>query len=247
MDTPKPRLAMPCLKRNLLLILVMVNLSCQAQLDTSQTYTAYIIPTALITYGTMATYTSWGNDINKEIRLKLHTPGQHTKIDDYLVLSPAAAVYGLNVLGVQGKNNFLDRSVVLSTSFLIAYPLVFSTKELTHVLRPDGSTYNSFPSGHTAYAFACAEFMRVEYQDRSIWYGVAGYAAATTVAGLRIYNNRHWFSDVAAGAGVGILSTTLAYRVQPWISDKVFKQGNHAIITPQINQNYTGVNFSLMF
>ena len=40
---------------------------------------------------------------------------------------------------------------------------------------------------------------------------MAGYAVATTVAIMRIYNNRHWLGDVCAGAGLGILSVTLVY------------------------------------
>ena len=97
------------------------------------------------------------------------------------------------------------------------------TKEATGILRPDRSTYNSFPSGHTAIAFASAEFLRMEYKDVSVWYGIAGYTVATAVGGLRVYNNRHWFSDVLTGAGVGILSTQLASSVQPWLSQKLFK------------------------
>ena len=34
---------------------------------------------------------------------------------------------------------------------------------------------------------------------------------ATTVGVMRVLNNRHWVSDVLAGAGIGILSTNLAY------------------------------------
>ena len=126
--------------------------------------------------------------------------------------------------------------------------IVIGTKEATGILRPDGSTYNSFPSGHTAIAFASAEFLRMEYKDVSAWYGIAGYTVATTVAGLRMYNNRHWFSDVLTGAGVGILSTQLAYIVQPWLSQKLFKRHyNNAIILPQLDKNSRGFVLSIRF
>jgi membrane-associated phospholipid phosphatase len=39
-----------------------------------------------------------------------------------------------------------------------------------------------------------------------------------------MYNNRHWMSDVLAGAGVGIASTKLAYLVYPAIKRKLFKE-----------------------
>jgi membrane-associated phospholipid phosphatase len=55
----------------------------------------------------------------------------------------------------------------------------------------------------------CAEFMHQEYKDQSVWYSIAGYTAATATGVLRMYNVRHWFSDVVAGAGIGILGTKL--------------------------------------
>ena len=72
-------------------------------------------------------------------------------------------------------------------------------------------------------AFAAAEFMRQEYKDVSPLYGIAGYGAATITGILRLYNNKHWVSDVVAGAGFGILSTRLAYWIYPVIKRKLFK------------------------
>jgi membrane-associated phospholipid phosphatase len=67
-----------------------------------------------------------------------------------------AAVYGLNALGVKGKKYFKDRSIILATSYLLVGATVFTIK--THACeRPDGSSFN-LPSGHTANAFASAEF-----------------------------------------------------------------------------------------
>lgn len=102
--------------------------------------------------------------------------------------------------------------------------IVQSSKKITHVERPDLSNYRSFPSGHTAQAFLCAEMLRIEYGKRSPWFGIAGYAAASGTAYLRMYNNKHWFSDVVAGAGVGILSTRLAYWTYNRLKPKIFKE-----------------------
>jgi len=100
---------------------------------------------------------------------------------------------------------------------------VSSIKEITHEQRPNGADYLSFPSGHTAEAFASAEFLMQEYKNVSIWYGIGGYAVATSVAFLRMYNNKHWLSDVIAGAGFGIISTRLAYVLYPKIK-KLFSR-----------------------
>ena len=98
--------------------------------------------------------------------------------------------------------------------------LVNGIKYSTKVERPDGSTSNSFPSGHTATAFMAATILHKEYGlTRSLWYSVGGYAVATGIGAFRVMNNRHWVSDVMMGAGIGILSTELGYA----ISDLIFK------------------------
>jgi membrane-associated phospholipid phosphatase len=84
-------------------------------------------------------------------------------------------------------------------------------KALTGVLRPDGTTKDAFPSGHTAQVFMAATFLHKEFGRDHPLYSVLAYATATGVGVLRILNDRHWLSDVLVGAGVGILSTNLVY------------------------------------
>jgi membrane-associated phospholipid phosphatase len=143
-------------------------------------------------------------------------------IDDYLQYTPALSVYGLNSIGIQGKHNFKDRTVILGTSLLFVFASVTALKKITKIERPDGSAANSFPSGHTALAFAGAEFMYQEYKEVSIWYGISAYAVASTTGTFRIYNNKHWFTDVVAGAGFGILSTKVAYWMAPYLNKHIF-------------------------
>jgi membrane-associated phospholipid phosphatase len=138
-------------------------------------------------------------------------PNFQTKVDDYLMHAPIALVYGLNIAGIKGKHDFRNRTLLLVKSEAIMLALTYSFKSLTNVRRPDDTDVESFPSGHTAQAFATATFMAKEYKDQSVWYAVGAYGIATTVGAMRILNNRHWVSDVLAGAGIGILSTNLAY------------------------------------
>ena len=54
--------------------------------------------------------------------------------------------------------------------------------------------------------------MRMEYGP---YWGAAAYTLATGVAFLRIYNRWHYFSDVVAGAGVGILCAHIGEWLLP--------------------------------
>jgi hypothetical protein len=184
-----------------------------------------LIPGAMITYG----FTTLGSNnlkkINHEFQEDIWTdkPHQSKHFDNYLMFVPALSVYGLNAMGVKGKNNLRDRTMIYLLSSIIQNTTVFSIKKLSRQLRPDSSGYTSFPSGHTATAFASAEFLYQEYKDVSFWYGVAGYTMAAATGYLRMSNNKHWFSDVIAGAGIGILSTKVAYWIYPAIKRKFFK------------------------
>lgn len=183
------------------------------------------IPAGLIAYGFIAKENDGLKKLDKNTKLEIREdhPAFITKVDNYLQYSPALAVYGLNALGVKGKNNFRDRTIIYGLSTIISSAIVLPLKKITKVQRPDGSGFNSFPSGHTTTAFAAAEFLRMEYKDVSPWYGIAGYTVAAATGALRLYNNKHWISDVVAGAGFGILSTKLAYWIYPSIKRKFFK------------------------
>lgn len=208
-------------------------------------YKALIIPTALIGYGIIGIESDQIQLFNKQIRDEVTEDiDEKISIDDFSQYAPAVSVYALNLAGIKGKNNLRNQSVIIATSYLILSSTVLGLKSITKVERPDGSSKNSFPSGHTATAFAGAEFLRQEYGDQSVWYGIAGYAVATGTGLFRMYNNRHWLTDVAAGAGIGILSTKIAYWVNPYLTRKFFGEtdGKSAVIFSPI---YDGQHFGV--
>lgn len=64
---------------------------------------------------------------------------------------------------------------------------------------------SSFPSGHTTVAFAAATVFAMEYKDKPL-IPILSYTAATLIGISRITENRHWFSDVVAGAVLGFFT-----------------------------------------
>ena len=186
-------------------------------------YGGFVVPALLIGTGLIGLESDWLKYQNHEIRNELQENiDRKMTLDDISQYMPMVAVYGLNLAGIKGKHNFRDRTMILATSYLMMGITVEGLKNITRVERPDGSSRNSFPSGHTATAFMGAEFLWQEYKDVSPWIGVAGYTIAAGTGFFRMYNNRHWLNDVLAGAGIGILSSKIAYLSYPYIQKKLF-------------------------
>lgn len=77
--------------------------------------------------------------------------------------------------------------------------------------RPDGSNDQSFPSGHTSSSFATATVLQRHFGWKV---GVPAFAAAAYVAASRVQMQKHYFTDVAFGAIVGIIAgRTVTLRI----------------------------------
>ena len=171
-----------------------------------------IVPLALIAYGATTInsnglYSSY--QAKHDIR---HTFGPYrNRLDDFLQWAPYLEIPAVLLAGVEARNDRLNLALVVLKGELIMLTSVYLVKELTHIQRPDSADYRAFPSGHTAQAFLAASIVHTEFRAKSQWYGIGAYTLATGVAALRMINNKHWQSDVIAGAGFGILSAHLAY------------------------------------
>lgn len=209
-----------------------------------------IVPGTLIGVGIIGLESDWLKYQNKEIRDKLQENIDHKiTIDDFGQYAPMAAVYGLNLCSVKGKHGYGDLTIILGTACALMGSTVYAAKTFSKVERPDGSARNSFPSGHTATAFMGAELLRREYWDVSPWIGVAGYAVAAGTGFFRMYNNRHWLTDVIAGAGIGILSVQAAYWLYPVISKTFFRRRylKNTYISPYVSEHGKGVSCTVTF
>jgi membrane-associated phospholipid phosphatase len=188
----------------------------------------FVAPAIFVGYG----FTALHNNLLKKVDHSVYEdmnedhPGFSWPADNYLQYAPAAAAFAFKMAGIKSKNQFINQIVLYSISTGIMSSAVTFFKHNTNKFRPNGSSFTSFPSGHTATAFVAAEFLYQEYGDKSVWYGVGGYTIATATGILRVYNNAHWFSDIIAGAGFGILSVKAAYALYPELK-KLFPNKNH--------------------
>jgi hypothetical protein len=167
-----------------------------------------ILPLSLITTGAML------NIGNIKETVHDHTPMTNKSIDDYLQYVPAAEMYVFDAFGVKHQNTVFNQTKYLLISQLAAGIIVHTLKKSTEVIRPNGER-ESFPSGHTTTAFVNATVLFHEFRDTNPWIAYSGYVVATATACLRLTNNNHWLPDVVAGAGIGILTANVVYRLEP--------------------------------
>lgn len=216
----------------------------------NSSYSKFVIPTALVSYGIIArgnkSLLNLDQSTNNEVTEHL---SKQIPYDDYSQFAPAIAIYGLDWAGIKAKHNFRDRTLVVATSYLIMGATVQTMKTSFGVERPDGSNSHSFPSGHTATAFVGAHILFKEYKDVSPWIGVGGYAVATATGAMRVFNKKHWISDVVAGAGIGILSAEAGYMLLPvWHNVLGIKDKNKSlVIAPIVSTESAGVGLAYTF
>ncbi len=148
-----------------------------------------------------------------------HMPKTYKRNETYIQYLPLAVTLGLKAFGVESRSSWgrMVTSGAMGGAIMLA--ATQSMKNIISTRRPDNSDDHSFPSGHTATAFVTATILHREYGHISPLVSIGGYATAAATGILRIRKNRHWASDVAAGAGIGILATELGYC----ITDALFR------------------------
>ena len=179
-------------------------------------------------------------------------PSFHNETDNYLQVAPVFILYGMKAAGVKSKSSWGRMLTSHAATVVFMFPLTRGLKTLFKVQRPDSSKPNSFPSGHTTTAFMTATMLHKEYGYLSPWVTVGAYSCATATGIMRMANNRHWYSDVLCGAGLGMLTTEFGY----WIGDILFK--DKGLNVPEHRRNhfdkydhpsfislYTGINIAI--
>jgi hypothetical protein len=201
-------------------------------------YKQQIFPVALIATGTTMMWR--GND-----ELNRRTPRTSVTIDDYLQYAPILDLYVADLARAKTQNNVWDQTKYLLLSQLLCAVTVQTLKYTVRKQRPNNGTYNSYPSGHTSVAFVGATVMYHEFKVTNTFLAYCGFAMAASVGILRTTNQRHWASDVFAGAGIGILSTNLVYYFEPLKAWQPFPKSDKLALLPYCNGESAGLTLTL--
>ncbi|MBC7885413.1 MAG: phosphatase PAP2 family protein, partial [Saprospiraceae bacterium] len=199
------------------------------------------VPTAMIGYGFLSIHNKGLQHFNEVVRDELKGKS-HIGLDDYLIYGPLTTDLILTIGGYDSKHSYIEKTGLYFVSTALNSALVYPVKYFAKEERPDSSDYNSFPSGHTSNAFVGAEFFWQEYKHRSKWLAMTGYIGAAATGFLRIHNNKHWLSDIVAGAGFGILSTKLVYLLYSKFRKTNKIKDTTTIIVPLIKSPYIGIS-----
>jgi membrane-associated phospholipid phosphatase len=232
------------------ILLLNLEIKCHAEKDSTilvskkeVSFKREILPVSLIAIGSALNYTNFKYFVKGKIA---NTTNTH--LDNYIQYAPIAELYISDLAGIKHKNSVWNQTKYLAISEIITSALVQSLKLLTRVERPNGGTL-SFPSGHTSNAFTSATVLYEEFRDENLAVALSGYGFSTATGILRMTNNKHWISDVLAGAGIGILVAHLVYSLEPLKNWKPISMSKKYLIIPSINiyNDYAALGLHIQF
>ncbi len=152
--------------------------------------------------GTMKVITDFDYPVSMAIPLTELVVG-FARHDSVTLMNGVQTIAGYAVNGII---TFATKYIVKRDRPVVAYPYLQPYE--TH-------TGNSFPSGHTSFAFSAATSLSICYPR---WYVIApSYLWAAGVGYSRLHLGVHYPSDVLAGAIVGAGSSWLSYKGTRWL------------------------------
>ena len=185
-------------------------------------YIAVLLVIAVYLQDGSGTFSHFFENANLYIRnlRNVHAPAFHQTYDNYLQLFPLILLFGLKLGGIRGRFGWKRLFTFIVLSVILTQLVVNGLKLTTGVLRPDATNYFSFPSGHTATAFALATSLSVKYPK---WYVIAPSALwACSVGVSRMNEGVHYPSDVLAGAAIGAGCAVVNIYVNKWLNKWLF-------------------------
>ncbi|HEU0063486.1 MAG TPA: phosphatase PAP2 family protein [Flavisolibacter sp.] len=154
------------------------------------------------------------NNLNELVKINTleHHPFFSTNADQYLKWTPMAAVMIMDAIGIKTSHNWKNHLAIIGTSICLLNGIVQPLKKYTKEIRPNWSAKeDSFPSSHTATCFLGAEIVHQELRSNYPLISYSSYALASVTGIIRILKNKHWVTDVAVGATLGIAVGKFTY------------------------------------
>ncbi len=203
-----------------------------------------ILPLSLMVAGGVISGSHFEKSIKKKLRDGEGVIDYSIPVDDLIQYVPIAELYIADALGVKAKNHWFDQTKYLIISNVITAALTHGAKFAINKERPNGADH-SFPSGHSSFSFTNATALYEEFHDTAPGFSYSGYVLTSMVGSLRVVNNKHWFSDVLAGAGLGILVTRMVYYFEPLKNWNPCKRMENVTFVPSIDSS--GGSFTFVY
>ena len=180
------------------------------------------VPSVLVGVGVLA-HSPRFNQTMYQAKLDMQAETQETfgtldarGVDDYTRHVPLAIAYGLMATGHHGARPAVSFTLIYLLAHELDEGVVSNLKRVSAEPRPnDPRDLTSFPSSHTSQAFLTATLLHEQYGRQYPLVSVAGYAVATATGTMRVLGNKHWATDVLAGAAIGFLSAETVWHVYP--------------------------------
>lgn len=205
------------------------DLSIKFARDAAYTFTPFLRPTrpGLLAAGGGLGLIVAANQSDREIRRRIQTNRRElrrrfSELEDnegfetfgrsFMTMITAAGFYGVGTVTGERERKV---SLLIFETWAINEAAVRLLKASVGHSRPKthnpekyevfgGGGRDSFPSGHSATAFALATTIALEYDSWAV--DAACYGGATVVAYSRLQRDVHWFSDALGGAMLGMLT-----------------------------------------
>lgn len=154
-----------------------------------------------------------------------------TPLNAVVLGAATLATYG--VAHLAGSDHFKHVTVDVLRAQLLSLGVTYGLKYSVGRERPDGSSDDSFPSGHAAQAFASATVLARHLGPKMAW---PALVVASFVSLSRVNQHRHYLSDVLFGAGLGIgIGWNTVHRESSWT------------VSPGVSRSRVGIQVSRTF
>jgi membrane-associated phospholipid phosphatase len=205
-----------------------------------------IVPAGLIASGILLSDSKFEIELNRETRTRIGNSFNYP-IDEYTRFAPIAQMYIADLAGVKAKNHWFDQTKNMALSIIITDIITNTMKRHIYKVRPNGANAKAFPSGHSSLTFTTAAVLYEEFGETSPLLAYSGYGFAAMTGSFRLLNNKHYISDVLAGAGIGILVAKLVYHFDYLFQWNPFLKSKDVTLLPQYQNGAVGLYFSKTF